>query len=197
MPLPKRKPNRLKQYDYSQSGAHFITICVKDRQKVFWAITRADGDDVPGQLSQQGLAVEKELRHIGEIYGNAVAVDKYVIMPNHVHLIVFLQPDSEQAKPIHSIAHIINQFKVLSQSKSVLLFGKDPTMIVLSEMSANMKGYGRISIRMWHLGKWIVSICRGRLLGGPEYLNKTVQNTDRNIIPFYDVGAAFWAARYI
>lgn len=111
MPLPKRKPNRLKQYDYSRSGAYFITICVKDRQKVFWAITRAHGDDVPGQLSQQGLAVEKELRHIGEIYGNAVAVDKYVIMPNHVHLIVFLQPDSEQAKPIHSIAHIINQFK--------------------------------------------------------------------------------------
>ena len=34
--LPKRKNNRLKNYDYSSSGAYFITICTKDRKILFW-----------------------------------------------------------------------------------------------------------------------------------------------------------------
>lgn len=34
MQLQKRKPNRLKNYDYSQNGAYFITICTKDRKPI-------------------------------------------------------------------------------------------------------------------------------------------------------------------
>ena len=34
--LPKRKDNRLKNYDYSRAGAYFITICTKDRKCLFW-----------------------------------------------------------------------------------------------------------------------------------------------------------------
>ena len=34
--LPKRKPNRLKEYDYSSPGAYFITICTNDRRNLFW-----------------------------------------------------------------------------------------------------------------------------------------------------------------
>ena len=42
MDLAKRKQNRLENYDYSQGGAYFITICVKDRKKVLCDIV---GDD--------------------------------------------------------------------------------------------------------------------------------------------------------
>ena len=33
---PKRKINRLTEYDYAQSGAYFITICTHGRQKILW-----------------------------------------------------------------------------------------------------------------------------------------------------------------
>ncbi|MEG1315823.1 MAG: hypothetical protein RSC86_00445, partial [Oscillospiraceae bacterium] len=38
MELPKRKSNRLKGYDYSQKGAYFITMCVKDRHEMLWNV---------------------------------------------------------------------------------------------------------------------------------------------------------------
>ena len=34
MEFPQRKPNRLRDYDYSQNGAYFVTICTKDRRKI-------------------------------------------------------------------------------------------------------------------------------------------------------------------
>ena len=48
MELAKRKPTRLKGYDYSQNGAYFITICTKDRKEILSRITVGDGVlDVP------------------------------------------------------------------------------------------------------------------------------------------------------
>ena len=42
MELPKRKPNRLKYYDYSTPGAYFITVCAASRMKLFWNGVGAD-----------------------------------------------------------------------------------------------------------------------------------------------------------
>jgi len=41
MSLPMRKNNRLGKYDYSQNGAYFITICVKDRKEILSEIVGA------------------------------------------------------------------------------------------------------------------------------------------------------------
>ena len=35
--FPKRKRTRLKSFDYSADGAYFVTICVKDKQKILWS----------------------------------------------------------------------------------------------------------------------------------------------------------------
>ena len=45
--LPKRKKNRLENYDYSFSGAYFITVCTKDRKALFWDEQQMDcvGED--------------------------------------------------------------------------------------------------------------------------------------------------------
>ena len=43
--LPKKKPVRLKEYDYSSPGAYFITICTKDRIELLSSISV--GDAVP------------------------------------------------------------------------------------------------------------------------------------------------------
>ena len=88
--LPKRKSIRLKNYDYSQAGAYFITICVKNGQEM---LGRVVGRDDPGapfvQLSEYGNIAKKYIESIEPHYSKeGVIVDKYVIMPNHVHLLI-------------------------------------------------------------------------------------------------------------
>ena len=43
MVLQTRKPNRLKNYDYSQNGAYFITICTKDRKEILSQVIVGEG----------------------------------------------------------------------------------------------------------------------------------------------------------
>ena len=40
--LPKRKPTRLKNFDYSSAGAYFVTICIRDRMHILSEIVKAD-----------------------------------------------------------------------------------------------------------------------------------------------------------
>ena len=88
--LPKRKRLRLEQYDYSSPGAYFVTFCTKDRQCILSDITvGADalgGPDV--NLTDTGRIVEKYILSTDNIPG--IHVDKYVIMPNHVHLLLLV-----------------------------------------------------------------------------------------------------------
>ena len=91
--LPKRKPLRLNGYDYSSCGAYFITLCVKDKRRIFWESVGANcvrPDIVP--LSRIGEIVSREIQKISVIYDN-VEVDKFVVMPNHVHMILSILAD--------------------------------------------------------------------------------------------------------
>ncbi len=112
--LPKRKPTRLKDYDYSLPGAYFLTICVKDRKQLLSKITV--GDDahiVPiNQLTNLGLICDKYIKNIDIIYEN-VSVDKYVIMPNHIHLIISLYGTMRASSPTKNIENIIRSFKIM------------------------------------------------------------------------------------
>ena len=99
--LPKRKNIRLKSFDYSQPGYYFITICTNDKKYLFWEPTGL----IPGHplteipLSKIGKIVAAEINKIDSIYENVI-VDKYVIMPNHVHMIiVFIANGRPQAAP--------------------------------------------------------------------------------------------------
>ena len=89
VPLPKRKPNRLAGYDYSQSGAYFITICAKGRHAIFGTVC-VGRDDLGApyvKLSEYGTVVENYICSIGQAYPN-VTMEKFVVMPNHVHLLI-------------------------------------------------------------------------------------------------------------
>ena len=89
MNLPKRKPTRLKGYDYSQNGAYFITICTHDKKCLLSEIIVGDGVlDVPQNiLTEFGRIAEKHINQMSGFY-DYIFVDKYVIMPNHIHLIL-------------------------------------------------------------------------------------------------------------
>ncbi len=104
---PKRKPNRLKNYDYSQSGIYFITICTKDKENVFWNVGATIGRP---NLSKAGEMVEYAILNIPKTY-SSVTLDKYVIMPNHIHLLLHLHNDNGRAMHAPTISTIIQQMK--------------------------------------------------------------------------------------
>ena len=88
MELPKRKPIRLPDYDDSRPGAYFITICTKDRRCILSDISvGADALGGPNlQLTDTGKVVEQYILSTDHIPG--FRVDKYVVMPNHIHMIL-------------------------------------------------------------------------------------------------------------
>lgn len=114
MPLPKRKEIRLKNHDYSQNGSYFITICTKNRQNFFWAnnVRTTSGRPQSPQLSDIGKIIDAEINKIKSVYDNNVHIDKYVIMPNHIHLIISLN-DEENGRPkvVPTISRVMQQFK--------------------------------------------------------------------------------------
>ena len=93
--LPKRKDIRIKEYDYAASGAYFVTICTKNRAQILWETVGADiirPQDV--SLSVVGEVVEQGVLQISNHYDH-IAVDKFCIMPNHVHLILVIQNNED------------------------------------------------------------------------------------------------------
>ena len=114
MELPKRRPNRLSGYDYNTPGAYFITICVEKKQCLLGNIVGGGALDAPKvHLSPLGKIVEKHI-----LSGNAVPyvrVDKYVIMPNHIHLLILIDhwdgPPKASAPTNALIPQFVSVFK--------------------------------------------------------------------------------------
>lgn len=113
MDLPKRKNIRLNDYNYSSNGAYFITICTKNKENLLWKNVGANCvrplEQLP--LSKIGIVVENEIHKLNTVYEN-IKVDKYQIMPNHIHLIIFIYEDSNgRTQFAPTISRIIKQFK--------------------------------------------------------------------------------------
>ncbi len=88
MDLPKRKPTRLKGYNYSTPGMYFLTVCVKDRKHLLGKIVGCGDFDAPQMiLSEYGAILNKYINLMNNKYSH-IKIDKYVIMPNHFHLIL-------------------------------------------------------------------------------------------------------------
>ena len=105
MELPKRKQNRLPKYDYSSAGAYFVTICVHEKKNRLCSIV-GDGSPVP---KLPGLVSESFIRKIPQKFPTA-RVDKFVVMPNHIHMILFLE-GSGTGDPSPTVGNIIGWFK--------------------------------------------------------------------------------------
>lgn len=93
MDLPKRKPNRLKGYSYSKNGIYFLTLCVKNKKCLLGRVVGGGDLDAPQMiLSDYGKIAEKYILSIKSAY-NDITLMNYVVMPNHIHLIVMLYSD--------------------------------------------------------------------------------------------------------
>lgn len=105
--LPKRKPQRLKGYDYSRNGAYFITICTQNRLPLF-------GDVAGGAvaLNKAGKMVEDRLLNIAN---DTVSVEKYCIMPDHIHIILLISGDgTTQGSFPTPVSEIVQRFKTIT-----------------------------------------------------------------------------------
>lgn len=80
--FPQRRAMRLRNYDYSQPGAYFVTICVQHRKCLFGTIT-----DGKMQLNEIGQVVVECWKHIRQHFPS-VELGESVIMPNHFHGII-------------------------------------------------------------------------------------------------------------
>ena len=99
-PLPRRKTIRLQNYDYSQNGAYFVTICTAHKRPLFGVVRRGDPfgrPPVPAyvELSETGRIVESYLTEIPSHYPD-VHLASYVIMPDHIHMILVLTQNQPQ-----------------------------------------------------------------------------------------------------
>ena len=79
-----RRSIRLKDYDYSQAGGYFVTICTKNRQYLF-------GEIIYGQmvLNEAGRMVQRVWDEIPENYPG-IDTDVFIVMPDHIHGIIII-----------------------------------------------------------------------------------------------------------
>ena len=110
--LPERKRNRLENYNYSSSGAYFVTICTKERRNYFWDNVGATiGRPQDIVLTPYGNIVDEAIKNIPSVYP-AIDVDCYVIMPDHIHLLLIIRAD-ELGRPMvaPTMSRVVQQLK--------------------------------------------------------------------------------------
>lgn len=116
MDKPTRKHMRLMDFDYSNSGAYFITICTHNRQKLLGLIQNGTLD-----LSPIGNVVEITWKNLENHFD--INVDEYVIMPNYFHGIIWVNPRTKEETPTlkttrkSSLISIVQTFKSLSSKR--------------------------------------------------------------------------------
>jgi putative transposase len=103
-----RRSIRLQGYDYSQSGAYFVTICTFQRQHLFGEVNNGEM-----QLNVTGQIISAIWQKIPQHFPN-VELDQFILMPDHLHGIIVI---SEQAEKFYSLATIIQNFKSVSTRK--------------------------------------------------------------------------------
>jgi len=103
-----RKSTRFSDYDYNTCGGYFLTVCTKDRKNILSNIVGDGVLDVPRvdfwdsarvELKKYGLIVERIINQLDDFYEN-VSVDRYVIMPNHIHIVPFLRESGQSGTPV-------------------------------------------------------------------------------------------------
>ena len=162
-----RKPTLLKNYDYSQNGYYFVTICSHNKQCIFGSIVGGGALDAPqSKLSDIGKIVEKYILSTNNILG--ISVDKYVIMPNHIHLILSVQNSCGTSKvpsPTNNIiSRTISTLKRFVNKEVEKMFFSVHFTTTLFETNRTILKYG-ITLTQTHTnGKKIVSMLNKKSL---------------------------------
>lgn len=94
--LPVRKKMRLQDWNYSEKGAYFLTLCAKNRKPVFSRIVGRGIIDAPEvSLSDYGSYIHESICFVAENFPG-VMIHNWVIMPNHVHILLSITEDGAE-----------------------------------------------------------------------------------------------------
>ena len=114
--LPRRTHPRLDNYDYSSSGAYFVTICTQNRRCVLSRIVGrglAPAETIGIEYTLFGKIAERQLLLLEDRYP-CLTIDRYIIMPNHIHVIFFLKRETAGASPRPTIMDMVCSYKSLT-----------------------------------------------------------------------------------
>ena len=109
--FPKRKQHRLSGYDYSKSGYYHVTICTEGRKPVLSTVGRGLAPAANTvTLTEIGKIAEEQLLLLESRYP-FVRIDRYVIMPNHIHIVFALFGKTAGASPRPTLFDIVCAYK--------------------------------------------------------------------------------------
>jgi len=120
-----RRSIRLKDYDYSQSGHYFITICTHNQQHLFGEIKN---DQMI--LNQLGQIIQIQWLNTPKRYHN-ILLDKYIVMPNHLHGIIEIRDNNVGAIHVGAIHELpLHELPLRGKSSLQELTIKRRTMLI-------------------------------------------------------------------
>ena len=104
---PKRKHPRLNNYDYSACGAYFVTLCTQNKKCILSRVVEKNIEKTPfGEIAERFFAeIEKRYAFI--------RIKQYVIMPNHIHFILFMEPNALGTDSRPTLSDIVRAYKSL------------------------------------------------------------------------------------
>ena len=101
MYFQKRKETRIPNYNYGSYNYYFVTICAHNKKCIFGQ---------PNALNSVGKTAEQYLKNISKIYPQVI-VDKFVVMPNHIHMILIMGKNISE-KNLPDLTRVVGQFKM-------------------------------------------------------------------------------------
>lgn len=123
--MQNRKTTRLAKVNYSGPGAYFITICTKNRRSILSHIVGTSVLDGPPssqivgtcvldgpkiELTKHGEIADKYINQLNDFY-DYLSVEGYVIMPNHIHILLFVKENGPSGTPVPTIQNsIVSRF---------------------------------------------------------------------------------------
>lgn len=109
--LKNRKPNRLTDFDYSTSGAYFITICTKEHKCIFSSICRDSPCGCPKiKYTELGKIAINTICDVEEKFNIKIA--EFTVMPNHIHMIIIIDDNIRTAaRAVPTVSRIVGAYK--------------------------------------------------------------------------------------
>jgi hypothetical protein len=172
--MDDRKSIRLREYDYSQNGYYFVTMCVKDKKCILWDNQQqlnlhdtSVGANIVRPLSHTGIIIDQAIRNIELIYEH-IYIDCYVIMPNHIHTIIVIDKPYDERRTMFaptdkavSIPRIIKQFKgFITKQLGYSIWQKSYYDIIIRNynMLKEIREYIQNNPQKWNLDKYYMEV---------------------------------------
>ena len=106
----------MQKFDYNSIAVYFVTLCTQNRRCILSRVVGTGVLDCPRtELTAYGKIAEKYIKQLNDFYDH-ISIEKYVIMPNHIHMLLFIKGNGQSRTPVptranSAFSHFISTFK--------------------------------------------------------------------------------------